>query len=165
MSKHVVIIGNGAAGSQTAAALKVSFAKNKKAHKITVLSAADYCEVSVLMTQVVATGTENHKKALFPPIREDGINYVVDSCKSVASDHLITAKGDKIVFDVCIVATGHSIPIFLPGSSDANMEERVSFISDMHQKIVDAKNIVISGGGAIGCEVAADIILRYKDKK
>mgnify|MGYP003385785597 CR=1 FL=1 len=165
MSKTIVIIGNGAGGSQTAAELQKSLKKNNKTHKIIVISALDYVEVSVSMTKILAAGTTEHESALYDAVREDGIEYIVDSCEKLANDHLMTSKGNKIPFDICIVATGQSYPIFMPKLTDTKKEDRISFINDLNKKIISSKNIVVSGGGAVGCEVAADIKLRYKDIK
>ena len=163
MSKKIVIIGNGGGGSQAAAALLTAIKENKSTHQITVLSPHDYAEISVLMTKTVACGTEEHKKVIYDAVREDGIDYIVDTWKELASVHLITGKGTKVPFDVCIVAVGQSIPIFMPAVTDNSKVDRLAFIEKFHGQIKSAQNIVISGGPT-GCEAAADIKLRNKDK-
>lgn len=44
-------------------------------------------------------------------------------------------------------------------------DERKSQIRDIHSKIVSANTIIISGAGAIGSELAADIKLRNPAKR
>jgi NADH dehydrogenase FAD-containing subunit len=163
-SKHIVIIGNGAAGSQTAAELLRSFQKDKVNHKISVVSSSNYCEVSISMSKVLAEGKEEHEKNIYPAVRENGINYIEENCQEVTNYHIITDKNNKIEFDICVIATGHNIPIFMPSPSESDKDTRLGNIYDLHSKISDAQDIVIGGGGPIGCEVAADIKLRHKDK-
>jgi NADH dehydrogenase FAD-containing subunit len=162
MPKQIVIIGNGAAGSQLAAALVAAIKKGKKDHVITVLEPKEYTEVSVLMTQNVAAGPEAHAKALYPPIREDGVTYIQEAVSELRPNELVTSNTKKVIpFDACVVAVGQKIPIFLPAVDEVTREGRVEKIRALHEKVKASLNLVISGGGATGCEFAADVKLRY----
>lgn len=164
MSKNIVIIGNGFAGSQTAVRLRNEMGKRN--HKITVISPFDYCEVPMNMGRVLATGTEEHEKALYPAIRETGIDYIQDNCKELTPTHVIAYDGTTVPFDVCIVATGQSNPSFMPDPNDTKTREaRVTQVKLLHDQIVAAKDIVLAGGGPVGSETAADIKLRFPNKK
>jgi apoptosis-inducing factor 2 len=163
MSKNIVVVGNGFAGSQSAVALRNGM--GKRGHKITIISPFDYCEVPMNMGQVLAAGAAEHEKVLFPAMKENGIEYVQDSAKELTPDKVITSNGTEVPFDVCIIATGQCNPVFMPDPNSAKTREsRVAQVSALHEKIVAAKNIVLSGGGPVGSETAADIKLRYPDK-
>jgi len=163
MSKNIVVIGNGFAGSQ--AAVKLRNGMGKRGHKITIVSPFDYCEVPMNMGKVLACGKEDHEKALFPAMKETGIEYVIDSAKELTPSEVTTSNGTKVPFDLCIIATGQSVPTFMPDANGATTKEaRVHQVSAFHEKVVAAKNIVLSGGGPVGSETAADIKLRFPDK-
>lgn len=160
IKKRVVVIGYGAAGSQFAA----KAAKNK-AWEVTVVTPFEYQEVSLRMTSVVAIGPEAHEKAIYPLLREDGVNYVFDTVESIEDGSLRTTGGTEILFDAAVVAVGQRIPVFYPNpSTERTVDERKAAISAFHSEIRRANNIVISGGGPVGVETAADIKLRFKDK-
>jgi len=132
---------------------------------VTVLCQQDYTEISVRMTEAVAAGATVHSKVLFPLFKEPGADYIVDTCTEV-QDHAITTKcGQTIEYDVLVLATGLSYPIFQAGEEHPTAESRQGFISELNQKIAAANTIVIAGGGAVGCEAAADIKLRHGDKR
>ena len=159
--RRVLIIGYGACGSQTAAALA-----KKKQYSVTVLTPFDYMEVSVTMTESIAAGPEEHKNSVFPLLREDGVEYVIDNCVSLTSNEARTKSGQVIPFDLCLVAVGHRIPNFMPNPDTENTADlRKQAISTLYSDLLRANSIVIAGGGAIGTEAAADIKLRHKDKK
>lgn len=165
MPKRVVVIGNGAAGSKFTALLAALAKKNKKDYSITVLSPENYSEISLQMTSVLATGSEEHNKALFPLVQEDGVEYILEGCKDLNGDNLITTSGRAISFDVCVVASGLNFPIFMHSASQPTLESRKEFIKEMQDKIKAANTLVLSGGGPVGCELASDIKIRYPEKR
>jgi NADH dehydrogenase FAD-containing subunit len=163
--KRILVIGYGAFGSQLVAALVKKNRRN--IYKITVVTPFEYMEVSVKMTKVVAAGPEEHKKALFPLLRENGVEYIIDRCVSLTETEATTESGLVIPFDLCVIGVGQRIPIFLPNPSpvEKTLEQRKQSIIDVYSEIYRANHIVIAGGGAVGTEIAADIKLRNKEKQ
>lgn len=99
-------------------------------------------------------------------LREPGVEYVNALATSLQSDSCTTSTGQVINFDVCVIATGQKYDLFYPNLSEETKEDgRKAAISSYHNKVKEAKTIVIAGGGAIGLELAADIKLSFKDKK
>jgi hypothetical protein len=142
---NVLIIGNGGAGSQTAACFSEIIKRKKLRCKLTVLSPCDYTEVSVCMTKnMVVAGA--HASSLYASVREPGVDYLIDGCKELKPDSLITTCGKELYFDVCIVATGQNIPVFMPASDQTARVDRERFILSYVEKINAAKHVVISGG-------------------
>eukprot|EP01034_Spumella_vulgaris_P031146 gene31146-38489_t len=144
-TKRVLVIGYGAAGSQLTAQL----AKNKK-YAITVVTPFDYQEVSLFMTKAVAMGAAEHSKIIFPLLREDRVDYVIDSCVSLTNTTATLASGNKIEFDVCVLATGQKFPLFFPDLTDRTKEIRLESVAKVTRQIAAARTIVISGGGPTG---------------
>jgi NADH dehydrogenase FAD-containing subunit len=159
-TKRVLVIGNGGAGSQLTAML----AKNKK-YSVTVVTPFEYIEVGLLMTQVLAMGAAEHSKIIYPLLREDGVDYIVDPCISLTNTTATLASGATIDFDACVLAVGQKIPIFFPDVKDRTKDMRIASVAVVTRQIATAKTIVISGGGPTGVEAAADIKLRNKDKR
>lgn len=161
VKKNIVIVGYGAAGSTLTAALAA-----KRAYNITVVTPFDYQESSVVMTTVVATGA-GHDKAIFPLLREDGVEYVIGLCTEVRESDVVVNSGERTLpFDACVICTGQAIPVFLPNAEvDTTPDARRATVAAAHDSIARANNIVIAGGGAVGIEVAADIKLRNPGKK
>lgn len=158
--KRVLVIGNGVAGSQFAA-----FAAKNKNYSVTVLTPFDYQEISLCMTKAVAVGGEEHTKCIYPLNREEGVEYVLDSCAALMNNSARTTSGRVIDFDVCIIATGQRIPVFYPNLEDTTKELRIKSVAKVSNDIKAANSILISGGGAVGSELAADIKIRNKGKK
>jgi NADH dehydrogenase FAD-containing subunit len=160
-TKKVLVIGNGGAGSQLAAQL----AKQHQKYSVSVVTPFDYSEVSLCMTKAIAMGSEEHSKIIYPLLREDKVEYFIDSCVSLTNTTATLASGKKINFDVCVIACGQKIPLFYPSLTDTTKEMRLQSVGRVSNQIKSASQIVISGGGAVASELAADIKLRNKDKK
>jgi apoptosis-inducing factor 2 len=161
LKRRAVVLGNGASGSKVAARL----AKLRPSDlDITVVSPFDYIEISLCMTKVLAAGPEEHGKALYGLVREPGVRYVLDAAAALEDGQVRLLSGDALPYDVCIIATGQSIPIFLPSLAERSMQDRRAKVDEVHNSIKQADKIVIAGAGPIGVELAADIKLRYKDK-
>lgn len=122
----VVIIGNGVAGSQLAAALN----KLKK-YDITVVTPFPYQEVPINLSSVVAAGPEAHKSSLFANVQEDNVKYVVGMCTELTPGSVTVNSTEKIPFEVCIVCVGQKMSIFYPDPvTESTMDLRKSKITE-----------------------------------
>lgn len=107
-----------------------------------------------------------HSKVLFPLLQEPGCQIIQGIAASVTDSSLTTTTGQVIPFDICVLATGQETPTYMPDPvTEGSMSTRKANIEALHNKIKAAKTIVISGGGPLGCETAADIQLRFPDKQ
>ena len=162
VKKQVLVIGYGGGGSQVTAAL----AKDRNC-KVTVITPFNYQEVMLRMTKVLPAGPTEHEKALYPLVREEGVDYIIDSCTQLTDTSATVSNGSVVNFDICVVATGqyygmHFTPDIL-GEVDIN--SRKAAIAAVSDKMTKANTIVISGGGAVGSELAADTKLRHPSKR
>lgn len=101
--KVVLVIGNGATGSQLVAKL----AKLNK-YQIIVLTPFEYMEIPFRLTKVIASDPDyvEHNKSLYDLVREDNTEYVIDYATALTNDSCVTSTGKVIQFDVCVIATG-----------------------------------------------------------
>lgn len=111
MPKRVVVVGNGFAGSQFTAAFN-KLAERYDA-KITVISALNYTEITLGMTMTVAAA-EEHSSFLYGPYKEPGVDFVVGVATKLEDNAVTLADGTIVPFDVCVVCTGVSYPVFRP---------------------------------------------------
>jgi hypothetical protein len=81
----------------------VAALNKKNKYKITVLTPFNYMEIPVVMTKVLATGSENHQKALHPLLRENHVEYIVDRCIELRENSALTAGGKSLSFDLCVL--------------------------------------------------------------
>lgn len=103
MLLQVIVIGNGLSGSSLTAAL----AKVKAVSMdITVITPFDFTEVPLRMTLAVAAGATVHDKAIYPLVKENGVNYVIGKVSKLVEGLIELEGGDSIPFDIAIVATG-----------------------------------------------------------
>lgn len=157
--RRVVVIGYGPAGSHFA----VEAAKHKDLEVI-VITPFEYMEVTICMTKVIAAGPDEHAKVIYDLLKEKNIQYITGTVTAMTDRQVTISSGRTIPFDVCVVATGQSYPIFCPDPAQPTMLQRKAAILEVHRQIRSAKSIVISGAGPVGVEAAADIKLRHKDK-
>jgi hypothetical protein len=66
------------------------------------------------MTAVVATGPKEHDAFLFQPPKEDGVEYIFGVVTKLERDACVLADGTRVAYDVCVVTTGLSYPVFRP---------------------------------------------------
>lgn len=158
--QKVVIIGYGGAGSQFAA-----YASKIAKYSVTVITPFDYMEVSLSMTKVIASNEVDHNTAIFPLLREENVEYVIDHVTSLQDDSVTISNGTSIPFDVCVVAVGHDIPYFFPHIGQQTMADRKAAVAEIQRRIREAKHVVVAGGGPIGTEACADIKLRHPNVK
>jgi pyruvate/2-oxoglutarate dehydrogenase complex dihydrolipoamide dehydrogenase (E3) component len=133
---------------------------------VTVVTPFDYMEVSLSVTMAIASGANDHAKIIFPTVREDGVDYIKGTVTELSESSATLSNGQTVSFDVCILATGQRIPLFMPDpDSETTIDARKAAVGAINQKIASAGTIVVAGGGPIGCEVAADIKIRNASKK
>ena len=118
------------------------------------------------ITYAVANGSDAHKKYVYDLIKEDGVKYIIATCTKLTNDSVTLSTGETISFDVAVVATGVSLPTFYPDpESETTAEQRKEAINKVSEEIKTAASVLVSGGGPVGVEAAADIKLKYPAKR
>jgi pyruvate/2-oxoglutarate dehydrogenase complex dihydrolipoamide dehydrogenase (E3) component len=96
-------------------------------------------------------------------LEQNKIDLIIDEAKQIdcTSKLVIISRDEKISYDKLVLATG-STPLNLPipGIDKQNVfvvEKDVSYLNKMLQRLNNAKNVVVLGGGFIGVEFADEL--------
>lgn len=146
--KRVLVVGGGAAGLSAAATLAA------RGHSVTLAEATDRLGGQMEL-------------AAFPIGKQDiaqGVKYLIGQAKSAGVDirmkQIVTKEWVlQINPDAVVIATGGSpiVPKFLHGA-----KQIVNGWDVLAGKVATGKNIVVVGGGDVGCEVA-DFLIHPQD--
>lgn len=105
-----------------------------------------------------------HKKLYIPydKLMKNGrvINKVA---REIGIDRVILEDGEEVAFDYLVIATGSNNPA--PFKTLINVNEAPTYINSISEQVAQAKKILIVGGGAVGVEVAGEIVYKYTDKE
>mmetsp|Transcript_56226 Transcript_56226/g.131698 ORF Transcript_56226/g.131698 Transcript_56226/m.131698 type:complete len:408 (+) Transcript_56226:55-1278(+) len=151
----VLILGCGPSGNGAAKAL----AKDKSL-EVTVITGCKFIEWPIAMSYVL-TRPETHSKALAPNPSEfevPGVSYTYSVVEKVdpQSKRVFVDGSKPISYDFLIVATGFRVPLLYP-KPGMSLSARKQEVSDFGKQLLNAKSIVVLGGGPVGMEVAGDI--------
>eukprot|EP00050_Salpingoeca_kvevrii_P001765 m.178640 g.178640 ORF g.178640 m.178640 type:complete len:394 (+) comp10450_c0_seq7:20-1201(+) len=174
-SKTRVVILGGAGGA--AAAKKLSRLDNLA---VTLVDAKAHFELTLATPRILGQLTEEAVRAEFRrytlPYAEIAPNatIVVDTVAAIGDKTVTLASGNRLDFDVLLVALGSLYaspwkwPVAAGGASSsqdggskppASLEEREEELLRYWRQVRAAKSIFVLGGGTVGVEVAADLAL------
>ncbi|KAF1792180.1 FAD/NAD(P)-binding domain [Phytophthora cactorum] len=87
------------------------------------------------------------------------------SYHAIGSDDKQSETTEKLKFDYLVLATGstYSVPI-KPDSRDYARSATEAKLQEVRDHIEKAEKVLVVGGGAVGCEVAAEIKAKYPSK-
>ncbi|WP_455368267.1 NAD(P)/FAD-dependent oxidoreductase [[Eubacterium] cellulosolvens] len=80
------------------------------------------------------------------------------------TDQYVETKNEKIPYDYLVISTGIDYPIFLDNQENVFTLKSSINAMQINQKIVNAKHVLIIGGGLIGTEIAGELVTKMKDK-
>lgn len=154
--KKVIVIGGGFAGSLVAKKLENEF-------DVTLIDTKNYFEFTpgvlrsivepehVSRIQVLHSHYLSQAKILIGKVRE-------------VNEKFVKINGKKINFDYLVVSSGstYNAPF---KEQDIVIATRADHLKNKYEGLCKAKKIVIIGGGAVGVELAGEILGKYKDKE
>ena len=156
----VLIIGGGPAGLITAVATR----KNNPEKKITLLREHAQCAVPCGLPYIF-NRLDAVKKDLMPDAAYEAnkIDLIIKEATSVDTENkkITFGEGEEMNYDKLVLATGSS-PFVIPikgveKSGVYQIKKDISYLEDLREAILQAKNIVIIGGGFIGVELAEEL--------
>jgi len=92
--------------------------------------------------------------------------FVLGQVTSTSHDHVVLGDSTRIDFDYLILATGadYRQPI-TPSSSDVTLASRAATWHEEAAKVRTARSVLVLGGGAVGTELAAEIVCHFPEKR
>lgn len=87
------------------------------------------------------------------------------SYRAIGSDDKEKEATDTLKFDYLVLAMGSTYPVPIrPDRHDYSRSNTETKLSEVRNYIEKVNDILIVGGGAVGCEVAAEIKVKYPSK-
>src|SRR3989344_1181452 len=154
--KRLVVIGGGFAGSWVSKELEKKFS-------VTLIDTKSYFEFTPgILRTIVNPNHINMVQSLHTNYLKRA-KIVIGEVKSINRTHVFGDFG-KIGFDYLVISSGstYELPIKEKGVVIAT---RADHLRDCYEGLCKAKKILIVGAGLVGCELAGEIIYKYKDKK
>jgi len=158
VKKNLVVIGNGVAGTRVAAQIA---ARKESDFSTTVIAPLEYHEIPFGMTNLIGEGVPTEAKRnpwTSPLVQEEGVTYIKATATALTNNQVTLSTGQSLPFDVCVVASGSKYALFMPDpETETTVALRTESVKTMNAKIKASSHVVISGGGPVGCEIAADV--------
>lgn len=95
------------------------------------------------------------------------VEFILGRVINISAEKIRLEDGREFPFDIAIIATGSSYRSFsIPKPPDVMvlMKDRENQFQEENQKLLDAQNILVIGGGAVGIELAGEIAYSYPEK-
>lgn len=154
----IVIIGGGPAGVTCAISAKNTYPDKEIALIRRELKPMIPCGIPYTINTL-----KNVEDNILPdaPLKSNNINIIIGEVAGGSSNKLVMTDGEEIFYTKMVLATG-SEPI-LPKIEGIEKEgvyqvkKEIEYLKDLKEKVKNASNIVILGGGYIGVEFADEI--------
>ncbi|KAI1764195.1 FAD/NAD(P)-binding domain-containing protein [Hypoxylon sp. FL1150] len=172
--RNIVIVGASIAG-YTAARTIAQYLLPDSPYRVVVVEPRDHFHFTwVLPRFCVAEGHEH--KAFIPyggylpagSLEADGgkMAWIKDRVARIGRDTItLEGSGEQIPYEFLVVATGSGATDSLPSRVPTNDKaEGLALLRQMQQRIKEAKDLVVVGGGAAGVELATDAKSKYPEK-
>lgn len=157
----ILVIGGGFAGVSVVQDLA------KSGKSVLLVDKKDYFEVTFATLRNLAspqTVGDNLRKRYSDFLTSE---FIQSAVKRLTPNYAELDNGQTIHFQQAIIATGSSYPSLPMAKSTSAMTitERNNEMQLNHQKLVNAKSVLIIGGGIVGVELAGEIISAFPDKQ
>ncbi len=159
MNTDVLIIGGGPAGFACARSAAHTYPEKK----ITLIRSDSVSVIPCGIPYVISL-LEKVEHNILPDkgLVDDNISIVVDKVNGFDGRTAVTESGENVNFDKLVLATGARPKVpEIDGSGLKGVmviHKKFDFLTEMKEKIAEAENIFIIGGGFIGLEIADEIL-------
>lgn len=150
----VLIIGGGFAGLTAAQALLKS-----TRHRVTLVDRKDFFEVTPAQLHLLVAPGSLGDRSRFRYLDVLGEHFVMGEVVRLEGKVAVLAQGQKLAFDVLVLATGTRYPRFplAKPKDDVTLELRQESMLEETRRFQSAKSYLIVGGGLVGVELAGEI--------
>ncbi|KAN0015247.1 hypothetical protein ACTFIU_001573 [Dictyostelium citrinum] len=153
--KRVLIVGCGFGGSQVAKLLDSNF-------DVTVVERKQTFFNSIASIRAIVE-PEIAKKIYIPydKLLKNG-KFIFGTVIEISPTLVKLEDGQELTFDYLVIATGsNSLAPFKAPLEKVTGNEIFNYYKEISEQIKQAKNILIVGGGSVGCEVVGEIVDKY----
>ncbi|KAK5625483.1 hypothetical protein RRF57_001199 [Xylaria bambusicola] len=158
---HIVIIGASMAGYHAAKSIAESILPGSP-YQVVVIEAHDHFHFTWVLPRFCVV--EGHEHKAFIPygpylrrIPERALRWIQGRAVHITKHSVRLSSGEEIPYEFLVVATGAGATDSLPSRVQSDEKtEGIRQLKDIQQKIKEAKNLVVVGGGAAGVELATD---------
>ena len=157
----IVIVGGGPAGFTTALIARTLYSDRE----VTLIRREEKAMIPCGIPYIFASLGGNVDKDILPdkPLEAKGVNIVIDEVIDVDRTNKVVKlrSGEEIKYDKLVLATGSGPrKLNIPGSDLENVfyvKKDYEYLKKLVEAINDANDIIIIGGGFIGCEMADEL--------
>ncbi|PFX32455.1 apoptosis-inducing factor 2-like [Stylophora pistillata] len=155
---HVVVVGGGYGGIAAAKKLKDQC-------KVTLIDARDAFHHNMgAQRSSVESGFAKKCFISYGPTFGESFKQGKVVSIDLSMKTVTLETGEKIAYDDLVLATGTGGPFPAKIPLDTNKDKAIERYEDYTKLVKDAMKIGVVGGGAVGVEIAGDIMEDYKDK-
>ncbi|CEP11943.1 hypothetical protein [Parasitella parasitica] len=171
MTKNIVIVGGGFAGTAVAGALEKALAKsNDQEYRIILVEKKSHFYHAIAGLRSAVLDWDSRILIPYTDLFHNKRNKVVQASVvqlekgEILLDQSIEEFGDRVAYDYLVLATGTHYPS--PAKASAlTYEATHANLESLRASVKSAKSIVIVGGGPVGIELAGEIRDVYAEKK
>ena len=168
MTKKVLIIGGSLGGISVATTLIKSPPKGVDI-EVTIIEPKTYIEIA--WAAVRALFDEDMAEKITIPMstvlkKYPALKHVRSKVTSLTKTSATLENGDTIAFDICLIASGSRLPYSaiepwdtpdLEADEETSLKSRRDTFKKNGDMLLNAKSVLIIGGGLIGAELAGDL--------
>ena len=167
-NKSVLVIGGGCAGVSFISGLR----KLDPTVDIILVEPKDFCEL--IWACYRSPFDEQVAKASTIPLKEyceeKRVTHLRSKVKSLTETMATLEDGTIIEFTAAVITVGANMPWKeagngLPNGYEGNREERLERLRKHGERLLNAKKVVVIGGGLVGVELAGDVAGYGKQKQ
>lgn len=155
---RIIILGGGFCGSLIAKELD-----KQKNIEVVLIDKKGYFEYSPSLWKLLIN-KENHKKYIVPFTKFLRHTRLITTSILRVTPQFVETESEKLMYDYLVISTGIEYPIYLENTKNVITVKSGVEVVQNYEKIVNAKTILIIGGGLIGTEIAGELATRSLKK-
>ncbi|XP_024378258.1 uncharacterized protein [Physcomitrium patens] len=152
MKKKVVVVGGGVGGSAVAKKLE-------QVADVTLIDPKEYFEVPYAQMRCIVEPSFAKRSIIKHSEYLKTARVVQSAARGISGSEVITASGDHVEFDYLVITTGTTY------SGPSTRAELIKLYEDENTKLLAANSVLVIGGGPVGVELVAEILVDFPDKK
>ncbi|DAC71635.1 MAG TPA: hypothetical protein DSN98_09385 [Thermoplasmata archaeon] len=156
---RIIILGGGFCGTIIAKKLE-----KQKTLDIVIIDKKEYFEYSPSLWKLLLKPLQ-YEKYIVPFAQFLNHSRIITDPVLQVTPKFVETEKEKLTFDYLVISTGIEYPIFLDNTQNVFTIKSGFEVLQNSKKIVNAKSILIIGGGLIGTEIAGELATKSPEKQ